>query len=270
MGASRIFKGSPLSSMFGKVINMALISRRDSGSTLAEFLVAFFILALVSSGMLMTYLRCVELAQRSEHFSQAVQAAQSLMETSRSIIVDRGPAANPADSSAVTAKLSDLADAANEYSFDMGFYPPTCYDLFDDGYISETCAAILLEGYNFSYSPTVDGFNFIAEPVFCNADYSRHYALDQNKVLTASACSSPVLTNSSFSVEGLGGRSFVRFEELDTNFYEIHVSVCWRDDTGRVHGEDSNLNGTLDMGEDKDGDGKVDSPAMLVSQVYVR
>ncbi len=47
---------------------------------------------------------------------------------------------------------------------------------------------------------------------------------------------------------------------------EARVIVCWRQHLGNIIGEDNNLNGVLDAGEDTGGRvGKLDSPCELIS-----
>ena len=52
-----------------------------------------------------------------------------------------------------------------------------------------------------------------------------------------------------------------------SNLYDVTVAVCWRQKNGRVIGEDQNLNGILDGGEDTNGNGRLDSPCVLTSAV---
>jgi prepilin-type N-terminal cleavage/methylation domain-containing protein len=46
---------------------------------------------------------------------------------------------------------------------------------------------------------------------------------------------------------------------------EVVITVCWKQPNGRIFGEDANLNGILDVGEDKSNppNGRLDSPAQL-------
>lgn len=47
----------------------------------------------------------------------------------------------------------------------------------------------------------------------------------------------------------------------------IRLTACWRDGNNRIIGEDVNLDGVLEVAEDTDTDGVVDSPAELVTLV---
>lgn len=52
--------------------------------------------------------------------------------------------------------------------------------------------------------------------------------------------------------------------------YEVRIAVCWRQSTGRLFGEDDNLNGTLNIGEDDNSNGYIDSPGQLVTLIAER
>jgi hypothetical protein len=58
-------------------------------------------------------------------------------------------------------------------------------------------------------------------------------------------------------------RVAVKVDDSDPELLRITISVCWRQ-KNRLIGEDSNLNGTLDAGED-DGDNIIDSPVQLIT-----
>ena len=47
----------------------------------------------------------------------------------------------------------------------------------------------------------------------------------------------------------------------------IRLVACWRQKSGRVIGEDSNLDGVLQVSEDLDGDGVLDSPAEIITLI---
>ncbi|MEW6009170.1 MAG: hypothetical protein AB1629_06020 [Candidatus Omnitrophota bacterium] len=51
----------------------------------------------------------------------------------------------------------------------------------------------------------------------------------------------------------------------DYKILRIIISVCFRQKSGRVIGEDKNLNGVLDAGEDKNANNQIDSPAQIVT-----
>lgn len=51
----------------------------------------------------------------------------------------------------------------------------------------------------------------------------------------------------------------------DYTMLRVVISVCWRQKSGRVIGEDKDLDGVLDSGEDTNGNNQIDSPAQLVT-----
>ncbi len=51
----------------------------------------------------------------------------------------------------------------------------------------------------------------------------------------------------------------------DYDVLRIVISVCWRQKSGRIIGEDKDLDGVLDLGEDKNGNNQIDSPAQIVT-----
>ncbi len=51
---------------------------------------------------------------------------------------------------------------------------------------------------------------------------------------------------------------------------EVAVSVSWRSRSNRIIGEDGNLNGSLDAGEDLNSDGRLSSPAEVVTLIGKR
>ncbi|MCK9573232.1 MAG: hypothetical protein M0R20_02370 [Candidatus Omnitrophica bacterium] len=57
----------------------------------------------------------------------------------------------------------------------------------------------------------------------------------------------------------------------DTNpeLLEVTVSVCWKH-RNRIIGEDQDLDGVLDAGEDANGNGIIDSPAQLTTRIANR
>ena len=70
-----------------------------------------------------------------------------------------------------------------------------------------------------------------------------------------------------FTVNGIpSSRGRVYVDDTDPEFLLVTVSVCWRQGN-RVIGEDTNLNGQLDAGEDINGNHIIDSTVELVTQV---
>jgi len=59
----------------------------------------------------------------------------------------------------------------------------------------------------------------------------------------------------------------VAVDTSSADYLEITISVCWRQQGGRVFGEDANLDGVLSGPEDGNLNGQIDSPAMLSFRV---
>jgi len=69
-----------------------------------------------------------------------------------------------------------------------------------------------------------------------------------------------------FSAPGLhNGVGAIEIVPITSNIYRVHISVSWQERGGRVVGEDRNLNGILDEGEDTNGNGWLDSPASITT-----
>ncbi|MFP4472346.1 MAG: hypothetical protein ACLFPX_00555 [Candidatus Omnitrophota bacterium] len=231
--------------------------KAKSGATLVEGLVSTAILGLVITGVLLSYVRSLEMLEISQNMSRSLRDAQAQMEAVRSDITGASPmCADP------SSKLQELAGDAENYYTALGEYPPSCEELYNQGYTATSCSALDVGGYKFYYSKTTDGFSFTAEPRVCRVDCPTVYFIDQDEAVSSESCGDFVSSSNR--------KGFVYVESVDNNFYEVQVSVCWRNKNGRVYGEDANFNGVLDAGEDANGNGRVDSPASLISRVFKR
>ncbi len=80
--------------------------------------------------------------------------------------------------------------------------------------------------------------------------------------------------NSTFTLPGItNGKGVVYVNNDIANLLVVKVVFCWKLEGGRVIGEDTNLNGVLDSGEDqrdRDGayNGKLDSYVQITTQIY--
>lgn len=54
------------------------------------------------------------------------------------------------------------------------------------------------------------------------------------------------------------------------DLYKIIITVCWRQKGGRIFGEDSDLDGVIDSGEDTNENNILDSPVQLVTLLAKR
>ena len=62
----------------------------------------------------------------------------------------------------------------------------------------------------------------------------------------------------------------VYIDNTNPDLLEVCVSVSWRGRSNKIIGEDLNLNGALDAGEDLNGDGRLTSPAEIVTLIGQR
>ena len=74
-----------------------------------------------------------------------------------------------------------------------------------------------------------------------------------------------------FTVDALTNRGVVHqgtiaITVLDPDLLRVKMSISWQQ-RSRVLGEDQNLNGILDGGEDVNGNGEMDSPCMMAGAV---
>ena len=74
--------------------------------------------------------------------------------------------------------------------------------------------------------------------------------------------------NVSFTTAGLNGRGVSYVSNISTKVLQVTVTFCWKQKNGRVMGEDSNLNGQLNAGEDTNNNGILDSPVEIVTYIY--
>jgi hypothetical protein len=52
--------------------------------------------------------------------------------------------------------------------------------------------------------------------------------------------------------------------------FKVTLSVSWRQNNGRVFGENTNINGQIDGAEDMSGDGMLNSPVQLAEYIFQR
>jgi prepilin-type N-terminal cleavage/methylation domain-containing protein len=73
-----------------------------------------------------------------------------------------------------------------------------------------------------------------------------------------------------FNIVGLTGRGVTYVNATNPDLLRITVTVCWRQKNGRVIGEDTNLSGQLDAGEDRNGNVILDSVAQVITFIARR
>jgi prepilin-type N-terminal cleavage/methylation domain-containing protein len=74
--------------------------------------------------------------------------------------------------------------------------------------------------------------------------------------------------DATFAWASLNGIGVSYVDTSNPNLYVITVSFCWQQKNGLIVGEDTNLNGVLNPGEDSNGNGMIDSPVQIVTAIY--
>lgn len=74
--------------------------------------------------------------------------------------------------------------------------------------------------------------------------------------------------NTNFTIAGLNGIG-VTYVDTSTNHLTTTISFSWKERNGRIIGEDKNLNGNWDTGEDTiTANNRLDSMAQVSTQIY--
>ncbi len=73
-----------------------------------------------------------------------------------------------------------------------------------------------------------------------------------------------------FTPTSLTGKGIIYIDSSNTKLLKIEIDVSWQNKYGRVVGEDADLDGVLDAGEDIDGDGKLSSVAKIIALLAER
>ena len=74
--------------------------------------------------------------------------------------------------------------------------------------------------------------------------------------------------NVTFTTAGLDGMGVSYIDSTNPNLYVVRVAFCWQEKNGRIFGDDLDLDGVLDGGEDKNGNGFIDSPVQIIVSIY--
>lgn len=143
--------------------------KNKNGFTLVELLMATMVTAILFTGVLLTYIRCIELNDLALHSSAAVSAVSAQVETIR------------------------------------------------------------------------------------NGDFAQVVANHHQTTFTSA------------NLNGIGV-SYVN--NANPDLLDLYVTFCWQEKNGRVIGEDQDLDGVLDAGEDKNGNGRLDSPVTVATKLY--
>lgn len=147
------------------------LSQNNSGFTLVELLVASGLLIIVVTGLLLSYIRALELNEISRNSSIAVQAGRTRMDT------------------------------------------------------------------------------------------IKNTAFDQVKA---------TYNNVTFNIGGLNGKGISYVDDTNPKLLKITIPISWKQKNGRLFGEDADLDGVLDAGEDKNANGLLSSPVEIVDYLFER
>lgn len=71
-----------------------------------------------------------------------------------------------------------------------------------------------------------------------------------------------------FTVPGFNGIGVAYVTTVSTNLLQVITTFCWKQRNGLVVGEDKDLDGVVDAGEDLNGNGRLDSPTQIISDIY--
>lgn len=71
-----------------------------------------------------------------------------------------------------------------------------------------------------------------------------------------------------FDIPHLNGIGLVYVDNFVPDLLEVIVVVSWRNKNGRIYGEDANLNGVMDAGEDLNSDLILNSPVELKTRIF--
>lgn len=77
----------------------------------------------------------------------------------------------------------------------------------------------------------------------------------------------------SFDPDGFASgevKGAVYIDNTNSDLLEVCVAISWREHSNKIVGEDINLNGALDPGEDLNGDNRLSSPAEVVTLIGER
>lgn len=74
--------------------------------------------------------------------------------------------------------------------------------------------------------------------------------------------------NATFTAAGINGKGVVYVDNSNPALLQVKVVFCWQQQNGRLIGEDADLDGVLDAGEDKNGNGQIDSYVQIQTNIY--
>ncbi len=75
--------------------------------------------------------------------------------------------------------------------------------------------------------------------------------------------------NTTFTATDINGIGAIYVTTPLTGLLLVKVVFCWRQPNGRLIGEDTNLNGVLNAGEDKNANAQLDSYVQMLTYIYM-
>ena len=76
--------------------------------------------------------------------------------------------------------------------------------------------------------------------------------------------------NTTFTTANLNGIGVCYVDDSNPDLLHVSVVFCWKQPNGRVLGEDKDLDGQLDVGEDMNSNGRLDSIVQIETYIYNR
>lgn len=97
--------------------------------------------------------------------------------------------------------------------------------------------------------------------------------LDCRNIMEEIRSTSPSMVHETYNnkvlpLTGPKGIILVRVNDQDPRLLMVSINAFWRQSKGRLIGEDKNLDGILNEGEDMNKNNELDSPVTLVTYVY--
>ncbi|MBI5416184.1 MAG: hypothetical protein HZA29_05155 [Candidatus Omnitrophica bacterium] len=74
--------------------------------------------------------------------------------------------------------------------------------------------------------------------------------------------------NTTFTAPNVNGIGVTYVTSPGADLRQVTTSFSWKEKNGRLMGEDANINGQINAGEDVNGNGILDSPVKLTTYIY--
>jgi len=217
-----------------KLYQKKFFALNNKAMTLPELLVALFILILAVTGILLSFLRALELQEVSQAFSAGTKAAMSKLDHIRSRSTISADVVIGSDGNYYKCKQKHTAVEANR-PVDGASY--TDYWTRDDSVAQAgqwVASTYYLPG----------GFDSIKN----------------------------IYNGTPFDVPGLTGKGSCYVDDTNADLLLVAISISWKQKNGRIYGGDKNFNGQLDTGETAHAvyTSLPNSPLVFVTRIFKR